>query len=138
MASAVLKKKFVDNGIKGIIDSAGFESFTINEPPNIKAVNIAAEHGVLVDGRARIFLKSDFDKFDKIYVMDTKNYNDVMELAKTDEQRAKVDYLLNLINPGKNEIIPDPCSTGITNLEEIYYKIDKATDKIVELALNHQ
>jgi hypothetical protein len=61
-----------------------------------------------------------------------------MELAKTDEQRAKVDYLLNLINPGKNEIIPDPCSTGITNLEEIYYKIDKATDKIVELALNHQ
>lgn len=134
IAASILKKKFIENNIKGIVDSAGFESFTINEPPDAKAVNVAALHGVHVEGSARIFLKSDFDKFDKIYVMDTKNYNDVMELAKTDEHRKKVDYVLNLLNPGKNDTIKDPCSSGTTNLEEIYQKLDKATDKIVELA----
>ncbi len=137
IAAALLKKKFMENGIKGMVDSAGFESFTINEPPDNKAVNVAAEHGVLLDGRARIFQKSDFDKFDKIYVMDTKNYNDVMELARNDEHRSKVDYVLNLINPGKNDVITDPCSSGVIDLEEIYQKLDKATDKIVEMELKN-
>ena len=132
IAAALLKKKFLENGISGVVDSAGFESFTINEPPDVKAVNVAASHGVLLDGRARIFQKEDFDKFDKIYVMDTKNYNDVMELAKKPEHKAKVDYLLNAINPGKNDVIVDPCSTGEIDLEGIFRKIDKATDKIVE------
>ena len=135
IAAAILKKKFIENGIKGIVDSAGFESFTINEPPDNKAVNIAAEHGVLLDGRARIFKKSDFDKFDRIYVMDTKNYNDVMELANNDKHRVKVDYLLNLLTPGKNDVITDPCSSGVVDMESIYQKIDKATDKLVELAV---
>jgi protein-tyrosine phosphatase len=138
MAAAILKKKYLENGIKGIVDSAGFESFTINEPPDDKAVNVAAAHSVLLDGRARIFLKSDFDKFDKIYVMDTKNYNDVMELAKKKEHKEKVDYLLNVLEPGKNNVIRDPCSSGVTNLEDIYETIDKATDKIVEIAKSYQ
>ncbi len=138
MAASILKKKYIDNDIKGIVDSAGFESFTINEPPDTKAINVAALHGVHVEGNARIFLKSDFDKFDKIYVMDTKNYNDVMELARNDEHRKKVDYIMNLVHPGKNESIKDPCSSGVTNLEEIYEKLDKATDKIVELVLQEK
>jgi protein-tyrosine phosphatase len=133
LAAALLKKKYLENGIKGVVDSAGFESFTINEPPDSKAVNVAAEHGVLLDGRARIFQKSDFDKFDKIYVMDTQNYQDVMELARSDEHKAKVDYLLNTIDPGKNNVITDPCSSGVVNLEGIYQTLDKATDKIIEM-----
>ncbi len=134
MAEAILKKKFLENNIVGIVDSAGFESFNINEEPDPRAVNTAAEHGVLVDGRARIFLKEDFDIYDKIYVMDTQNYWDVMELAKNEEQKAKVDYLLNLLEPGLNKTVPNPYNSGLADCKQIFRMLSKAADKIVEQA----
>ncbi len=134
MAEAILKKKFLENNIKGIVDSAGFESFNINEPPDARVVNTAAEHGILVDGRARIFVKDDFDIYDKIYVMDTQNYWDVMELTRNDDDKAKVDYLLNLLEPGLNKTVPNPYNSGLSDCKQIFRMLNKATDKIVELA----
>jgi protein-tyrosine phosphatase len=134
LAEALLKKKFLDRGIKGFVDSAGFESFNINEPPDTRVVNTGAENGILVEGRARIFLKDDFRKFDKIYVMDTQNYWDVMDLARSDEDKAKVEYLLNTLEPGLNKVVPNPYSSGIADCMEIYRILDRATDRIAEMA----
>jgi len=134
MAEAILKKKFLENNIIGIVDSAGFESFNINEPPDPRAVNTAAEHGVLVDGRARIFLKEDFDIYDKIYVMDTQNYWDVMDLARNDEDKAKIDYLLNLLEPGLNKTVPNPYNSGLSDCKQIFRMLSKAAERIVEMA----
>ena len=133
MAEAILKKKFLDSHIVGLIDSAGFESFNINEPPDSRAINTAAEHGVLIDGRARIFVKDDFSIYDKIYVMDTHNYWDVMELTRNDEEKAKVDYLLNLLEPGLNKTVPNPYNSGLADCKQIYRMLNKAADRIVEL-----
>jgi|GEM_PF-394741 protein-tyrosine phosphatase len=132
MAEAILKKKFLDNHIVGLVDSAGFESFNINETPDPRAINTGAEHGVLVDGRSRIFVKKDFDIYDKIYVMDTQNYWDVMELARNDEDKAKVDYLLNLLEPGLNKTVPNPYNSGLADCKQIYRMLNKAADRIVE------
>ncbi len=134
LAEAILKKKFKENNVKGEVDSAGFESFNINEPPDEKVVNTARKYGYATEGVARIFQKEDFKLFDKIYVMDTKNYRDVMSLAKTDEQKARVDYLLNILEIGNNITVPDPYQTDMQDCEVIFGLLDKATDKIVELA----
>ncbi len=134
LAEAILKKKFKENNVTGEVDSAGFESFNINEPPDERVVNTAHKYGYVTDGVARIFKKEDFKHFDKIYVMDTKNYRDVMSLAKTDEQKARVDYLLNILEIGNNTTVPDPYQTGMQDCEVIFGLLDKATDKIVELA----
>ncbi len=133
MAEAILKRKFLDNNIIGLVDSAGFESFNINEPPDPRAVNTAAEYGVLVDGRARIFVKDDFDIYDKIYVMDTQNYWDVMELTRNEKDKAKVDYLLNLLEPGLNKTVPNPYSSGVADCKQIFRMLNKAADRIVEM-----
>ncbi len=134
LAEAILKKKFKENNINGEVDSAGFESFNINEPPDKRVTEVARKYGFSVEGRARIFLKEDFHLFDKIYVMDTKNYNDVMSLAKTDEKKARVDYLLNVLENGKNQTIPDPYNSGIKDYEAVIKLLEKAMDKIVALA----
>jgi len=134
LAEAILKKKFKEQQIQGEVDSAGFESFTINEPPDKRVVNIALKYGYAPEGMARIFRKEDFDLFDKIYVMDTQNYNDVMALAKTDQHKEKVAYLLDVLNEGKNKTVPNPYNTGESDCENIFKLLDKATDKIVELA----
>ncbi len=134
LAEAILKKKFQQNNIPGEVDSAGFESFTINEPPDKRVTNVALKNGYVPEGMARIFRKEDFDRFDKIYVMDTQNYNDVMALAKTEEQKAKVDYLLNVLEEGKNKTVPNPYQNGESDCDFIFNLLDKATDKIVALA----
>jgi len=134
LAEALLRRKYAENNIVGDVSSAGFESFFINEPPDSRARDMAERHGLILSGRARIFLKSDFDRFDKIYVMDTQNYRDVLDLARNDNDKKKIDYLLNVVEPGKNRTMPNPFGTGLNDLESVYNLMDQATDKIVELA----
>jgi protein-tyrosine phosphatase len=132
LAASLLRKKFKENSIEGFIDSAGFESFTINEPPDKRVMQTAEKHDVELEGKSRIFVKSDFDKFDKIYVMDTKNFRDVKDLARNKSDLEKVDYLLNVLHPGKNEIVPDPYLQGEYDCNMVYDILDDATTKIVE------
>ena len=132
MAVGLLRKKFTENNIDGFVDSAGFESYTINEPPDKRAIKTAKKYGVEVSGEARIFIKDDFDKFDKIYVMDMQNYRDVKELARNKSDLKKIDYLLNVLHPGKNETVPDPYLQGEHNCHVVFELLDKATTKIVE------
>jgi hypothetical protein len=66
--------------------------------------------------------------------MDTKTFRDVKELARNDEQIAKIDYLMNLVEPGKNKIVPDPITSWQINIQSVYEILDKATDVIVENA----
>ena len=137
LASALLNKKYEKNGINSKVSSAGFESYNINESSDPRTVEFAHKHGLKMDHQARIFLKSDFKTFDKIYVMDTRTYREVKDLAKGKNDLNKIDYLMNTIEPGSNKIIPDPCESGIHNLDQVYNLLDKATDKIVEIASNN-
>jgi protein-tyrosine phosphatase len=137
IAAALLRKKFEDKNIPGEVSSAGFESFNINEPPDPIAVKIAKKYNLDLNHKARIFIKKDFENFDKIYVMDTRNYRDVKELARNKEDLTKIDYLMNVIEPGKNKTIADPSMSGHIEIETIYNLLDKATDKILEIALKN-
>jgi len=134
LAAALLKKKFKENNIPGDVASAGFESYNINEPPDPDTQEIAKSHDLDLENVASIFRKKDFKKFDKIYVMDTRNYRDVKDLTRNDEERAKVDYLMNVIEPGKNLILPDPYFSGNIDMEGVYDLLDKVTDKLVEFS----
>jgi protein-tyrosine phosphatase len=134
LAKAMLKKKFEENGIDGIVDSAGFEAYYINEEPHPKIKELGEKHGFDVSGKARIFVKEDFDKFDRIYVMDTKTFRDVKELARNKEQEKKIDYLMNVVEPGKNIIVPEILESWSVDPETVVDMLDKATDKIVEEA----
>ena len=69
LAEGILKSKIKDQNI--IIESAGFESYHINEPPDPRAIKVANDHGLSIsENRCRLFIADDFDKFDVIYVMD--------------------------------------------------------------------
>ena len=132
MAESLLKKKFKEKGIEGIVDSAGFESFTINEAPDKRAVMVAKKFGIELNGKSRLFVKADFDKFDKIYVMDTLNYREVKDLERNKADEEKLDYLLNVLYPGENKTVPNPFMQGEHECLVVFDLLDKATTKIVE------
>jgi protein-tyrosine phosphatase len=132
LAEGLLKKKFADNRINGEISSAGFETFHINEPPHQKAIEIGEKYGISLSGKARLFTKKDFIRFDKIYVMDELSYHDVLELASTKAEKLKVDYLMNVLNPGSNQIVPDPLYSGVEDFESIYSLLEEITEKMIK------
>ena len=121
-------------------DSAGFETFHRGDPADPRSVAVAAAHGIdLTDHVARMFSTRDFDYFDRIYVMDRRNYSDVKRLARSREDENKVDFILNLVTPGENRPVPDPWYGGADGFEKVYRMLDQACDILVkEIAPDHE
>ena len=73
LAEGILKSK-----TKNLeVDSAGTAGYHIGKQPDIRSIDIAKKHDIdLTSQRARQFSTSDFDDFDKIYVMDNDNYSE--------------------------------------------------------------
>ena len=136
LAEGILKKKLSERNLLAHVESAGFESYHINEPPDKRALKICEKHDIDISpNKSRLFNEKDFDKFDKIYVMDSGNYRDVQYFSRKDEDMNKVEYLLSVID-GKKKDVPDPYYGGETGFEKVFKLIDKACDKIADLVEN--
>lgn len=115
------------------VDSAGTEKFHVGQPPDPRSVEVAQKNGLDISGqRCRLFRAEDFDEFDLIFVMDSSNYNNVRHFARNSEDMKKVHLILNEVNPGFNEQVPDPWYGGVEGFDSVYAMLDEATDKIVE------
>ena len=115
------------------VDSAGTAGYHINEAPDPRTIANAKKNGVDISKlRARKFTIEDFEAFDKIYVMDDSNYNNVVALAKNTAQKNKVDYLLNLLHPHQNKHVPDPYYGTEKDFEAVFQLVYKACQKIAE------
>jgi len=64
--------------------------------------------------------------------MDTKNLREVKDLTRNKNDEAKVDYIMNVIEPGSNKVLPDPIYSGTLGFNEFMTIIDKVTAKIAE------
>lgn len=139
LARGIMADKIEKLGLDAETDSAGFESFHRGEPADPRSIAVAAAHGIdLSDHVARMFTARDFDHFDRIYVMDRNNYEDVMNLARDLEDEQKVDFILNLVNPGENRQVPDPWFGGKDNFEKTFKLLDEACDQLArEIASSH-
>ena len=94
LAEGILKSKV--NHLDIEVDSAGTAAYHLGEHPDIRSIEIAKKYGIdLSNQRARQFSINDFDKFDKIYAMDTSNYANIIALAR-DESDSITIYVLPL------------------------------------------
>ena len=134
MAEGVLKMKVelanMNHAVE--VDSAGTISMHQGEHPDSRAISTAKKHGVDISKLvARQFTVNDFDRFDKIIVMDASNYTDVIKTARNSDDIKKVKMLLNYSNPDSNNPLPDPYFGGIEGFERVYQMIDKACDALI-------
>jgi protein-tyrosine phosphatase len=115
------------------VDSAGTAGYHIGEAPDHRTIKNAKKNGVdLSKLRARKFSGSDFDAFDKIFVMDESNFENVISLTKNKEHHKKVDYLLNISHTGKNLPVPDPYYGNETHFDQVFKLIYDACQKLIE------
>lgn len=131
LAEGILKAKFAIKNIPGKIDSAGFEAYHTGDAPDYRAQKIARFNGIDISGHnARMFSVRDFDHFDRIYVMDSYHYQNVMRLARNDHERQKVDYIMNVLNKGGNIPVPDPYYDGFHAFEQVFTQLETACEQI--------
>jgi len=132
LAEGILRQKFEERGIEGTIHSAGFEPYHEGQHPDPRSISTALKHDIDIRNKvARLFTVDDFDEYDKILVMDSMNYADVMRLARNDADRMKVDYLLNTVNKGSDDEVPDPYYGGPSGFDKVYEMMDRACERIV-------
>lgn len=133
MADGLLRKKVKEHNLPVEVDSAGTSGFHAGEQADERMRITAKKFGVNIDDlRARQFTKKDFQEFDQIFVMDSSNYNNVLSLAETEEDRSKVHLILNELHPGKNLQVPDPYYGGTNGFIEVFNLLDAATDNIID------
>ena len=115
------------------VDSAGTAAYHIGERPDIRSIEIANNYGIdLTSQRARQFSIQDFDEFDKIYAMDTSNYANIISLARDENDRKKVDVILNETRPASFKSVPDPYYGGNNGFQHVYEMLEEASNIIVQ------
>lgn len=131
LAEGIMKHKAAEHNLDWIVDSAGTGFWHAGELPDSRSIATARRHGIdITDQRARQFAPADFDRFDRIFVMDNQNLQDVLRLARLDEHRAKVDLILNQLRPGHNNNVPDPYYDD-NGFEEVFRMLDMACEVFV-------
>ncbi|MFI0431339.1 low molecular weight protein-tyrosine-phosphatase [Mariniflexile sp. HMF6888] len=125
LAEGILKSKLPSDSF--FVDSAGTGDYHIGKNPDSRSIAIARKHGLDISNlRGRQFNVLDFDKFDIIYVMDESNYRNVLLLARNEQDKAKVEFILNEVHPKQNHNIPDPYYGGNDGFENVYNMLDEA------------
>ncbi|OEJ98773.1 protein-tyrosine-phosphatase [Flavivirga aquatica] len=131
LAEGILKSKLPQNSF--IVDSAGTANYHTGSTPDKRSIAVAKKYNLDISNlRGRQFNISDFDTFDIIYVMDKSNYKNIIALARKNEDRLKVKYILNEVYPNQNYDVPDPYYGGDEGFENIYKMLDEACSIVAE------
>ncbi len=130
LAHGILESKTEQS--KVMVDSAGTSDFHIGEAPDKRSIAVAKKNNIdITQQKARQFTRADFENFDYIYVMDTSNYQNVISLAKDENQKEKVHLILNELSPLQNKEVPDPYYDGISGFDTVFEMLNESCNRIV-------
>ncbi|OYX24925.1 MAG: protein-tyrosine-phosphatase [Flavobacteriales bacterium 32-35-8] len=131
LAEGILKSKLPSH--KFTVDSAGTANYHVGSSPDKRSIAVARKYGLDISNLSgRQFSAADFDTFDYIYVMDSSNYNNVIALARHDDDKGKVKFILNEVYPNQNYDVPDPYYGGDEGFENVYKMLDEACSNIAK------
>lgn len=132
MGEGILRNEVTGRNLDWEIDSSGTGAWHVGEAPDIRARRKSKEKGIDISNlSARQFTQDDFDKFDVILVMDHQNKRDVLKLARDENDRKKVELILEYSHPGQNLSVPDPYWND-DGFEQVYQLLKEASEKFIE------
>lgn len=129
LAQGILESKVNPDEI--YVDSAGTAGYHVGNRPDTRSIKVAQKNGLDISHQTcRRFTVNDFNKFDFIYAMDFSNYQNILDLARTDADRNKVQMILNEIYPNSNRSVPDPYYGGESGFDDVYEMLEAACEVI--------
>ena len=132
LAEGIMKDKIAQQKLNWTVDSAGTGSWHIGSKPDSRSIAVAQQHHIdIKDQRGRQFTAADFNKFDKIFAMDSENYQNIIKLAPDEESKNKVALIMNQADPGRNQSVPDPYWDD-NGFEKVYQMLDKSCSAFIQ------
>ncbi len=129
LAHGILESKLPSDHF--YVDSAGTAAYHVGNSPDHRSIKVAKTHGIDISHQsARQFKVSDFDTFDYIYAMDSSNYNNIISLARDNEDIGKVKLFLEENTAIFNKNVPDPYYGDMSDFEHVF-DIIESTSKLL-------
>ena len=123
LAEGILKSKLPNDSF--FVDSAGTGDYHIGKKPDSRSIAVAERYGLDISNlKGRQFNALDFDLFDVIYAMDESNYRNIISLARNDQDKEKVRFILNEVYPDQNYNVPDPYYGGHDGFENVFKMLE--------------
>jgi protein-tyrosine phosphatase len=109
-AEGVMKHLIEAAGLSAgfFIDSAGTGAYHAGEAADRRSASAARKQGIELTSRARQFDRADFDAFDYVVAMDSKNLNHLRKLARGPADLAKLSLLRSFDTSADGTDVPDP------------------------------
>jgi len=143
MAAAVLSNKALTvENLDIQVSSSGTSGWHIGQGPHPTSKLVWEKAGYQHDHKASQFKTNDYFVNDYILVMDSSNYENVLSLAPSEEDRTKVFYLrsfdpaLHNVEPSSSEYfkleVPDPYNQHEDAYREVLAMIESAVDGFID------
>ncbi len=108
LAEGALRAEAARRGVEMVVDSAGTGNWHAGEPPDERAIAVAARNGVDITAlRARQVTRADFARFDHIVALDHDNLKNLRRLAPADAT-ARLSLLLDWVPGREGQGVVDP------------------------------
>ena len=135
MADVVLEHELAGTGLDVKVSSSGTGDWHVGQPMDERAAaKLTAAGYDATRHRARNFTAEWFDEQDLILTMDASNHADVLALARTDEDRAKV-RMYRSFDPeadSPDAEVPDPWYGGPEGFDDVLRMVERTTREIVK------
>jgi protein-tyrosine phosphatase len=115
-----------------VIDSAGTYGGHSGELPDGRMRRAAAKRGYNLTHHSRQVQGSDFEKFDKIFVMDDTNYQHLQRFMPDRKCNDKVFFLKDYCTQKNIPEIPDPYYSGEKGFEYVLDLLEDACENLLE------
>jgi protein-tyrosine phosphatase len=133
----VMRALVTEAGLAAQVDvaSAGTLGLHAGKLPDSRMRAAASRRGYELTSRARKFTGADFGAFDLILTMDDDNRRNVLALASTEEQRARVRAFCDFCDKHPDKTVPDPYYGGPEGFEHVLDLLEDGCRGIVETIL---
>jgi low molecular weight protein-tyrosine phosphatase len=129
LAEGILKSKLPKEQF--IVDSAGTSNYHIGQLPDSRSIEIAKKYNIdITNQRGRQFKVKDFDVFNYIFVMDSSNYQNIINLARTKKDISKVKLILSELENNSVINVPDPYFGADLGFENVFHLLNQACNRI--------
>jgi protein-tyrosine phosphatase len=133
-AEAVFRHMVEKRGLAGRVfaDSAGTHDYHAGEPPDARAIRVAARRGYDLSAlRARQVVPGDFETFDYLLAMDLNNLARLQQWApKIHIHKTRLFLEFGTIDPGGE--LPDPYYGGARGFERVLDLVEDAARGLLD------
>lgn len=139
LAEGLLRKAAGEAGYDWQIDSAGTGAWHVGERPDPRSIAVARANELdITTQRARQVSADDLTEYDLILAMDDSNYRNLLQMARTEEERRKIHLILEYADPQQAGAgVPDPYWDD-NGFERVYRMLEEAARSVVRRLASHR